>query len=365
VIAGFIATLNPTWGTQNQMKRLHLYELLALVLASGLMLVETASALVTIDSVPVGDIGNPNDPTTGYGAVNYGYSIGKYEVTLNQYTAFLNAVGATDTYGLYHPGMESNLNVSGISRRGVSGSYTYSVIGSGDRPVTYVSWYDAARFVNWLHNGQRSGGQGAGTTEQGAYNLNGVTMAGIFSRNAYWTYGLPSENEWYKAAYYQPMAQGGDADNYWLYPTGQNAVPHSRNGSGSDPNSANFRRDDGLANGFNGGFAVTDSTLHSSSQNYLTVAGSFSLAESFYGTFDQGGNASEWNDAIIGGMRGIRGGAWNNLEDNLRASNQDANNAPHVEYSNVGFRVVIVPEPSVITFAIVGTALSLWRRRNH
>lgn len=42
--------------------------------------------------------------------------------------------------------------------------------GSGARPITYVSWFDAARYTNWLHNGQ-----GTGDTETGAYTLNGAT----------------------------------------------------------------------------------------------------------------------------------------------------------------------------------------------
>jgi sulfatase modifying factor 1 len=359
VIAGFIATLNPTWRTQDQMKRLHLYELLALVLASGLMLVETASALVTIDSVYVGDIGNPNDPTTGFGGVNYGYAIGKYEVTLIQYTEFLNAVGATDTYGLYNPNMASNLNIAGIAQDGTSGSYTYSVIGSGSRPVAYVSWFDSARFVNWLHNGQPVGAQGAGTTETGAYTLNGAVSGLGFTRNVNATYGLPSENEWYKAAYYQPAAQGGNTLGYWLYPTASNATPNSRNGSASDPNSANFYRDDGIANGFNGGFAVTQTTMQSVSENYLTDAGAFSLANSFYGTFDQGGNVFEWNDAVIVSSRGVRGGSLFSTEAGLRTFTREG--FPPTSERNVGgFRVVILPvlkltqAGNVLTFSWAG-----------
>jgi sulfatase modifying factor 1 len=287
----------------------HAHSLLALTLAAGVMMAQTASAFVTIDSVSVGDIGNPNDPTTGFGSVNYGYAIGKYEVTLNQYTEFLNAVGATDTYGLYNPSMASNPNIAGIAQVGTSGNYTYSALGSGNRPVTYVNWFDAARFVNWLHNGQPTGTQTAGTTETGAYTLNGASSGTGFPRNTNWTYGLPTEAEWYKAAYYQPATQGGDVDGYWLYPTQSNTTPNSRNGSASDANSANFERDDGIANGFNGGFAVNNSPAIPTG-NALTDAGAFNVAPSFYGTFDQGGNVFEFNDAVISSARGLRGGSW-------------------------------------------------------
>lgn len=340
------------------MKLSPLLKLLVLTLVASGLLAQTASALITIDTVPVGNAGNAND-TTGYGAVDYDYGIGKYEVTLNQYTVFLNAVGATDTYGLYNTQMGSNPSIMGISRSGVSGSYTYSLIGSGARPVSFVSWYDSARFVNWLQNGQPVGLQAAGTTETGAYTLIGNT--GLITRNAGWVYGLPSENEWYKAAYHQPVSLGGDSDNYWLYPTANNALPNSRNGSASDPNSGNFHHDDGIANGFSGGYAVNNS-LSFPTGNSLTDAGAFNLANSFYGTFDQGGSVDEWNNAVIGAARGLRGGSWDNLASNLHASDRDGN-VPLLETFGVGFRVSIVPEPTVAGLMTLGLALLAWKRK--
>ena len=341
------------------MKNTHTFKRIGLGLLATALAAQTACALVTIDSVYVGDIGNPND-STGYGGVNYGYSIGKYEVTLNQYTEFLNAVAKTDTYGLYNANMGSVVYGLGISRSGASGSYSYSVIGSGNRPVTYVGWYDSARFVNWLHNGQPVGLQASGTTETGAYTLTG--NSGIITRNSGWTYSLPSENEWYKAAYYQPAAQGGDADGYWLYATAKNVIPNSRNGSLTDPNSANFYRDDGVANGFNGGFAINNSTA-TPTGNALTDVGAFSLADSFYGTFDQSGNVYEWTDAIAGSgsARGVRGGSWSDSEVNLRASVR-GNSGPTGGSLLIGFRVAIVPEPSVAGLMGLG-ALLLFRKR--
>src|SRR5258705_11670033 len=130
-----------------------------------------AYATITIETVPVGDVGNPNDPADGdidepgvqnFGAVGYSYNIGKYEVTVGQYTKFLNAVASTDRYGLYNPSMASNLNIAGIAQS-CSPNCTYSVIGSSNHPVTYVSWGDAARFANWLNSGQPTGAQ-ANTT---------------------------------------------------------------------------------------------------------------------------------------------------------------------------------------------------------
>jgi hypothetical protein len=130
-------------------------------------LIASASASVTMDWVTIGNAGNAAH-TTGYGAVGYSYQIGKYEVTNAQYGSFLNAAAQTDNHGLYNENMSSY----GISRSGNSGNYTYSVTTVlANRPVVYVSWFDAARFANWMMNGQ-----GSGSTEIGAYTLNGQTI---------------------------------------------------------------------------------------------------------------------------------------------------------------------------------------------
>src|ERR1051325_949782 len=160
----------------------------AVAILAWLAMSAAEATLIQIQTVPVGDPGNANDPSTGgfYGGVGYAYNIGKYEVTVGQYTAFLNSVAATDTYGLYNISMFGAANIAGIYRHGASGTYSYSVIGSANHPITYVSWGDAARFANWLNNSQPTGAEGAGTTETGAYSLNGaVTDAALnaVSRN--------------------------------------------------------------------------------------------------------------------------------------------------------------------------------------
>jgi len=258
---------------------------------------------VSAQYVTVGDPGNPND-STGYGGVATTYAIGTYEVTLNQYATFLNAVAATDTFNLYNTNMASDLNSAGISRTGSSGSYVYGVIGDGQRPVTYVSFYDAMRYANWL---------GTGSTETGAYTLlggtatpsNGLTV----TRNVGATVWIPSENEWYKAAYYDPSVSG-PVDDYWLYPMRSDTTPTS-NTPGGGTNRGNF---------YDGDYATTQSGSYSGTQNYLTAVGAYTDSASYYGTYDQGGNVWEWNDTIIGSSRVLRGGSWNSLENDLRAS---------------------------------------------
>ena len=254
------------------------------------------------------------------------------------------------------------LNIAGILRSGVQGGFTYSVIGDGQKPVTHVSWFDAARFTNWLSNGQPTGAQGSETTEAGAYTLNGAT-SGFINKDADASWWIPSENEWYKAAYYDPSLNSG-LGGYWLYATKSNTQPNSRNGSSTDANSANYMYDDGIANGFNGGYAVTNSTSSSGSQNYLTPVGAFSKSASAYGTYDQAGNVFNWNDAIIdNAFRGLRGGSWSNFSDPLRSSARNLI-IPGGEVNNVGFRVATVPEPtSLLLIGVGGLSLALLGRK--
>lgn len=309
-----------------------------------------SAAPITIDTVPVGNAGNSPDPLTGnlYGNVSYEYGIGKYEVTNSQYAAFLNAKAASDPLALYNTSMGSGRG--GITRSGVSGSYTYTARPNmGDKPVNFVNWYDAIRFANWLHNGQ-----GSGDTESGAYTLLGGTPTpsnGLsITRNSGAKWWLPSEDEWYKSAYHQPAAQGGDVDNYWLYPTASNSAPTVATadsvGNISNPGT-------NVANYFFG------ADWNAQDGNVTTVGSAGPLSNSFYGTADQGGNVREWNESLIGGsFRHVQGGAFDTL-DSRTSMFAD----PAFEINYIGFRVATVPEPSTLLLGVLGMAALLWWNR--
>jgi formylglycine-generating enzyme required for sulfatase activity len=322
------------------------------------LLVSMARADIGYQFVTVGNPGNVNDPATGsaYGGVSYTYDIGAFDVTLNQYTTFLNAVAQSDPYGLYYGNMGTDGNILGIQRTGSSGSYFYSVVGSGNRPVSYISWFDAARFANWMQNGQPVGfGEQAGTTETGAYTLNGDTTGGLETKNANAVYWIPTESEWYKAAYYDPTLNGG-AGGYWSYATRSNTTPGN---DATHPGLAN------QANYNNGVFSVTQSSANVSSQNYLTDVGAFTNSASAYGTYDQNGEVWNWNDAVIGSSRGLRGGPWNDPAVDMASSNRSSTAASH-EAANVGFRLAslaTIPEPNVVGSLVVAGGLLLAKRR--
>jgi formylglycine-generating enzyme required for sulfatase activity len=302
---------------------------------------------VTIETVPVGNPGNVADTrynATGFGSVDYRYRIGKYEVTAGQYTEFLNAVAKDDPNGLYNTAMSIGLGAN-IQRTGSSPNYSYSVAADwADRPVNYVSFWDAARFANWLHNGQPTGAQGPATTEGGAYH--DVGSQELFGRNPGAKFFIPTEDEWYKAAYHDKTA--GLAATYFDYPTGANVVPGNDINETTNPgNNANYN---------NGNYAI-------GSPYYRTVGGEFELSNSPDGTFDQGGNVEEWTETVLfSSQRVLRGGSFLYSSYYLHASTRDTN-VPTNENSVVGFRVAgVIPEPSSLTLCIAGLMMRLLYR---
>ncbi|MBE7498372.1 MAG: SUMF1/EgtB/PvdO family nonheme iron enzyme [Verrucomicrobiaceae bacterium] len=314
----------------------------------------SARATVVIQWSAVGNAGNAND-STGYGAVDYDYMIGTYEVTNAQYAAFLNAVdpGGTNTLSLYNGNMGSTARggISFISGNAAGSKYQVKA-NMDNKPVNWVSWFDAARFSNWMQNGQ-----GSGNTESGSYTLSGA-MSGIGFSRATGTIGLPTENEWYKAAYHEP---GGDVDNYWLNPTRSNtftAVLAAANAVGDISNPGVDVINWGLGADWN-----------SQNGNVTTVGSAGALAASYYGTFDQGGNVYELNDATsttLGGSRGMRGGSYLTTSPADHRATLRYFFTSYAEADNVGFRLAwagVVPEPSRTALAALGILLVMKRRR--
>jgi formylglycine-generating enzyme required for sulfatase activity len=277
---------------------------------------------VTVDTVTIGNINN-TESVTGYGSVNYEYKIAVHEVTTDDYVAFLNAVAATDTYGLYNTNMDAS-NGSRIIRSGDPGSYIYSVrSGTEGTPVNFVSWGDAVRYANWIHNGQPNGAQDATTTEDGAYTLNGATSDAALmavGRNTGWKCAIPTADEWYKAAYHK---NDGITGNYWNYATANDADPGKIIASPDPGNNANFG--DALA-----GYP------------YRTDVGSFENSASAYGTFDQAGNVWEWTEEIgNGGTRKCWGGSYWSSVSQLPSTYSGSSNVPTQKSPAIGFRIVI------------------------
>ena len=273
---------------------------------------EDRATKVTLELVEIGNPGNLADPTPNgqYGAVPHSFRLSRNETTVGQYVAFLNAVArfTTDAQGLVQPYLEQlwaadmgkNKQLAAqIKRTGDARSgYSYAAASNdvADQPIANVSWYSAARFANWMHNGQPTASAITANpgTETGAYTLNQTTTA-IVSKNPGAKYWVPSEDEWYKAAYFDPIK--GKKGGYWSFPTRANTTPY--NGYPPDFNQDN-------AANYN---AITTSSK-------LNPVGSFKRSGSSYGIFDQAGSLWEWTDKVINNAQGqpnsliTRGGSW-------------------------------------------------------
>jgi formylglycine-generating enzyme required for sulfatase activity len=225
----------------------------------------------------------------------------------------------------------------GISRSGDSGNYSYTTT-NANMPVNFVSFWDAARFTNWLTTGD---------TEMGVYDLSDLDKLAnntLTRDEAAWLLGgvaVASENEWYKAAYYSGSPTGANGDGYWLYPTQSDSI------TTDDANYGNIVED-------------------------VTEVGTYTDAFSHYGTFDQGGNVREWNDTIASNNssnRRLRGGAFNGNENPLQSLSGSSSNNPEIfEAATLGFRVSSlqpIPEPSAYTVILgcLGLSLALIRQK--
>lgn len=312
-----------------------------------LVFVADASA-VTMSWSLVGNPGNvpdtivmTTDGTSGYGAVGYNYRISTYDVTNRQYAEFLNAKDGTgaNAVGLYNSSMGSSSYGGIVFNASNANGSKYTVVPvAQNRPVNYVTWYSSIRFANWMNNGQ-----GNGDSESGAYTLEGGTPTPSNSnsivRNAGSQIVLPSENEWYKAAYYNPST-----NSYYRYPTSSNLDPIASNPTAL-PNHANYADYPVLT---------------------LTDVGAYTGTTSPYGAFDMGGNVFQWNEALIhGSFRGARGGAHFFHLDSLLSSNRDDSVPPSGVDVITGFRLAMIPEPSTLAlaaFGFIGLAAWGWRR---
>ncbi len=358
---------------------------LAAALIVAVWVAQPLPAQVTFDWATVGNPGNapdtlvmnkpngtlPGDGTSGYGSVGYTYRISKQDVTNNQYVEFLNKVDPDGTNNLLYINNMSSVTISGLSYPAFSGGIDrnlaaaagsrYSVkSGQSNYPVVQINWSRAARFVNWLANGQ-----GAGGTESGVYDMSvfsGNSFATPPSRAPEATIFLPGENEWYKAAYYDPTK--GASGGYWQYGTRSDTPPASVAPPGTS-NSANIGA--GTSGGSGGASALTFATTGTTfdrNTDYLTNVGSYTDSTSYYGLSDLDGLVFNWTDAsrenrsFAGQMLPIyRGGSWQNNELNSGAAFRNTGNGAGVntgQYQYWSFRVAGLPAapPATITIDV-------------
>ena len=330
-----------TWPTTSTESLMSLAK--SIFFCSALLTFVANASATTMSWSYVGNPENAADPLTGFGAVPYAYNIGTYDVTAGQYAEFLNAKdpSGANTLQLWNHSMAGSL-FGGISFNGdnPSGSRYVVTAGRQNHPAECVTWYDAIRFANWMNNGQ-----GTGDTETGAYTLGPSDAIGVpingnsITRNVGAKVFLPSENEWYKAAYNIP-----GSSSYKLYPTSSNAAPIA-----SGPTA--------LANHANYHGAVESPT----------DVGAYTGTTSPYGAFDMAGNVWQWNELLLfGSLRGVRGSSFFGNSGDLLSSFRPVD-SPSFKGDDYGFRLASVPgvpEPSTLDLAAFGfIGLIAWRWR--
>jgi sulfatase modifying factor 1 len=278
------------------MKRVRLTICLVVVCVMAAVNFASADTIrgINMDFVTIGNAGNAAD-TTGYGAVVNNYRIGKYEVTATQWQTINTAAGIGDSGGW-----------------------------SGNQPVADISWYDAAKFCNYLTSGNKYSGAYKFDISGNFLEIDRVSSISTYGT----TYVIPTEDEWYKAAYFKPNASG-----YSLYANGTDTAPIA--GVNSNYDYVNLSP-----------WNITNGTQE---QN---------------GTFDMMGNVWEWFETLsYGSNRGIRGGSYYGDGHGLRSSFQPYD-VPYVEYyALIGFRVASVPEPCSLVLLSIG-GLLLRRERS-
>lgn len=272
------------------------------------------------DQNNIGDIYNKF-----YGTVGYEYEISKYELTNAEYARFLSSVCThKDTFSLFNDNMEKSI-LGGIKRIKQGNIYMYiAKKGWEKKPIVYLSFYSLCRYANWLHYGcPKIGYSEMGTTEgdkdNGAYDTRNFEEIKLgkkkpnkqfIKRNNGAKYFIPNNDEWYKAAYYDPTIIG--KNKYHIYPTRNSTPPLS--------SEANYMINNSLVIG---------------PPFYLCNVDSFSNSSSYYRTCNQGGNVWEWIEGWqynkVGNIA-LRGGSFSYTEYGLASLNEDPGGINDISY---------------------------------
>ena len=203
----------------------------------------------------------------------------------------------------------------GINRQGSEGSYVYSVVGNSNLPITGVSPSSVRAFCNWLHQGCATNAN----LNKGAYYIprdrlnRPIPTTNTLSSWA--VFRLPTEDEWYKAAFYK--ANSANA-GYWAYSTRNDSPPASTQ-SGSSQNSAHY------------------------GTNAPVPVGSFAGTTSAYGIYDMAGNAWEMFNATNKYGVNYIGGGFDGVASDLNKMARKYGEFTNTWTASGGFRIVGLP----------------------
>lgn len=275
--------------------------LVALLFSSEAALADNING-VNINFQEIEYLGNPADTSpeinrNGRGAVNYGYRISQTEISIDQYAA------------------------SGIGSAG-GGNVGYWVAAGSNAPVVDITWHDAARYCNWLTSGNANVGA---YVVDGANKVTAITAhSGSAMDSLVTAYGevyvLPSEDEWYKAAYYT-------GSGYSKYANGSN---------------------------LNGDIVQGGEAMFNTNTVWAVGSG---LPEQ-NGTVNMMGNVWEWQEDGFSNAfptyAALRGGSFATSEVSLRSESRGFQQYEANDF-RVGFRVTAIPEPGTISLMSLST----------
>ena len=317
------------------------------------------------------DVDPPASDCISVGGVEDPYGIGQLEVTVKQWVAFLNTVdpAGLNKRRLYSPVQSSahwprfgSINKSSTAPDGQHFSVSHPEW--NDKPYAFATFVHAARFVNSLYNGRlisKNASVENGTevtryrvrlatqTERGMYNLDQQKKTGA-TRADDTGFVVPSQDEWIKAAYFDPA--GGGTLSYWKYPTnpgtfGTGGAPSAStqadapNQSTLDPTTGDVTNasTQPLATFLEGGGVAPPSWCPAEeSASDCTTLNPFGFDSTVYadlykgsvgtvgqagtpspwGALDLGGNVVEWTDTITASPAGnTKGRVWRRLHGGI------------------------------------------------
>lgn len=310
----------------------------------------------TVGAVGNAAFNNPSYPfatvSNGRGTVNYEFRMSKLEVTTGQWMEFINTFSTQNAPGF--------LFQEGPSIWGAQRDPTYFGPGvrfklknapnAAMRPVTGISWRDAAMFCNWLHNGK---GSALSAYQNGAYDTSTFTTNpnGTFNDQVahspgarYW---IPTFDEALKSQHYDPDRYGQGRGGWWLYPNMSDDPP-----IGGPPGQGQT----------NAGFGLPFMA------EWDIPLGSYPDVVSPWGLLDAAGANSEWNEYIFfdGGDHVERGlkGSFADGGIPLDHANALSSEKPDTHGVRMGLRIVsAVPSPGAAAGLLLAVLAGIVRRR--
>lgn len=304
----------------------------------------------------VGSPGNPayqapfppsEDTVHNRGSVSYEYRITRLEVSTAQWLEFQNAFAEVPGNPLYQiPPTYWGATVARVIPS--TGRFVYRLVdlpNAGQLPVGGMSWRDAARYCNWLHNNKEISlaaiSTGAYDTTTWGRNSDGtISDAPTHMPGAY--FWIPTLDEYLKSTHFDPNKNGPGQAGWWRYKNSSDS-PAITGLPGIGTTSAGYFTSDDSAAG------------------WLIPLGSYTTSLSPWGLWDTSGGGAEWTEELFGSReRGYVGSAVSDTGGAAASRDYIGRIGSQTVFSPAftSFRIVSpVPTPSAAMLVVLCAAL--------